>query len=121
MDKWQGLQSFWSSFGIPAYDKSSVPDDAEMPYITYQASVSSFENTLPISADLWYHASNWRDISRKAEDIAERLKAPYLVPIGDNEYIMLTQGSPFAQRMSDDDGGVRRIYLNVMVEYLTRR
>lgn len=121
MDKWQGLQSFWESFGIPAYDKDSVPKDAQMPYITYQASVASFENPIPISADIWYRATNWRDISQKAEEIAERLRTLYLIPIGDKEYIMLAQGSPFAQRMSDDDGGIRRIYLNVMVEYLTRR
>lgn len=121
MDKWQGLQSFWSSFGIPAYDKNAVPDDAVMPYITYQASVASFEYPIPLNADLWYHATNWRDISQKAEEIAERIRTLYLVRLEDNQYIMLAQGSPFAQRMGDEDGDVKRIYLNVMAEYLTRR
>ena len=28
MDKEQSLQQFWSSFGLPAYDETSVPDNA---------------------------------------------------------------------------------------------
>ena len=35
MDKQQAIHGFWSSFGITAYDENSVPDDAELPYITY--------------------------------------------------------------------------------------
>jgi hypothetical protein len=34
-------------------------------------------------------------------------------------YLYLTRGNPFAQRMADDDDTVRRIYLVIMVEYLT--
>lgn len=120
MDKWQGLQSFWESFGLPAYDEDSVPDWAVMPYITYQASVATFENPIPISANLWYRSTSWREISQKADEIAARLASLYMIPIGDKEYIMLAQGSPFAQRMRDEDGGIRRIYINLMVEYLTR-
>lgn len=119
-DKWQGLQEFWSSFDIPAYDEDTVPDDAEMPYITYSTSVASFENAVPLKASIWYRSTSWKDISRKAEEIAERLKSLYFIPIGENEYIMLAQGVPFAQRMRDEDGGIRRIYINVMAEYLTR-
>ena len=31
MDKFQAQQSFWSSFGLTAYDENTVPDDAEYP------------------------------------------------------------------------------------------
>lgn len=120
-DKWQGLQEFWSSFGLPAYDEDTVPQDAEMPYIVYEAATAGFENPIPISANLWYRSTSWKEISQKTEEIAERLKSLYLLPIGDKEYIMFAQGSPFAQRMRDEDGGIRRMYINVMVEYLTRR
>lgn len=120
MDKWQGLQSFWSSFDIPAYDKNSVPDDAVMPYITYDAAVSGFENPIPMNASIWYRSTAWDLISQKTEQIAQSL-APYkLIALGDNEYIFIEQGTPFAQRMDDpDDGSVKRIYINIMVEYFT--
>ena len=40
-NKWQAIDRFWNSFGIPAYDESSVPQGATMPYITYHAEVAS--------------------------------------------------------------------------------
>ena len=41
MNKIQALDSFWNSFGLRAYDSMSVPDDAELPRITYSSSGSS--------------------------------------------------------------------------------
>ena len=42
MDKIQALDRFWNAFGIPAYDKNSVPDGAKPPYITYDVASDSF-------------------------------------------------------------------------------
>lgn len=118
-DKWSGQQEFWSSFGIPAYDEDSVPKEATMPYITYHAATSGFENPIPLNASIWYRSTSWRDISQKAEEIAETLRTIHIVPIGDREYIALSQGTPFAQRMRETDSGVRKIYINVMAEFYT--
>lgn len=121
MDKWQGLQHFWGSFGIPAYDENSVPDDAVMPYITYGASVSQFGNIVPSFASVWYRSSSWTEISQKTEQIAEMLHNYKLISLDNNQYIFITQGSPFAQRMSDpNDELIKRIYVNVTVEFFTR-
>lgn len=119
MDKWQAIHNFWSGFNIPAYDELSVPDNAVMPYITYSALTSSFENTVLFTADLWYYSTSWREISLKAEEISVALKNYTLQSIGSNEYLMLTQGSPFAQRMADENDIVKRIHINVMGEFLT--
>lgn len=32
----KALYAFWSSFGIPAYLTGHVPDEAELPYITFE-------------------------------------------------------------------------------------
>jgi hypothetical protein len=44
MNKSQALQSFWESFGIPAYNEYTVPDNAEMPYITYSVIIGKLLN-----------------------------------------------------------------------------
>lgn len=119
MDKWQGLHSFWSSFGIPAYDENSVPDNAQMPYITYTAEVSAFEDALLLTASIWYSSDSWASISQKAEQIARALAPHHLVKLDNDEYLFLTQGSPFAQRMKDPNDTVKRIYLNLMGEYFS--
>ena len=119
MDKWQGLHNFWSSFSIPAYDESDVPDDATMPYITYVAETSKFEDVLLLNASIWYYSTSWAEISQKAEEIAADLADYKLIALADGEYLYLTQGNPFAQRLKDENGSVRRIYLNVMAEFFS--
>ena len=120
MNKTQAVQEFWSSFGIPAYDESTVPDDAKMPYITYSVSTGAMGNGLLWSASLWYRTKSWRDIELKALAIAESLgRYGYHNIRIDDGYLILTQGTPFSQRVPDEDDSVRRIYINVMAEYLT--
>ena len=122
MDKSQGLQSFWERFGIPAYDELTVPDNAVMPYITYSNVTDSLGNPVPLTGSIWYRSTSWEEISKKADQISEHvnLLGFALVPL-DNGYIYITKGNPFAQRMSDNsDRMVRRIYINLMAEYLTQ-
>lgn len=121
MDKAQALNKFWSSFDIPAYDENTVPDDAQMPYITYQTLTDSIGSVLPMSATLWYgNTYVWDAIQQKAEEIAQRIgqNGYYLEKI-DGGYVWLTKGTPFAQRMQSEQDNVRQIYINVTVEFLT--
>lgn len=115
-DKWQAIHSFWEGFGLPAYDRNSVPDDAVEPYITYTPLVADFENPLVLSGSLWYRGSSWKDISLKADEISRSLKK--IIPV-EGGYLFLTRGSPFAQRMDDENETVKRIYINLMAEFYT--
>lgn len=36
----RALYTFWSQFGVPAYLTDCVPDDAQLPYITYNVASS---------------------------------------------------------------------------------
>lgn len=120
-DKAQALQEFWSSFGLPAYDAITVPDDAQMPYITYTVATDSMDSVLPLNASLWYRSSSWAEISRKAEEIARAIaEHGYMIYNVEGGYLWLVKGTPFAQRMRDEnDSSIRRIYLNITAEYLT--
>ena len=120
MDKAQALQHFWSSFGLAAYDSTVVPDNAQMPYITYSVSTDSLNNVVNMNASLWYRSSSWKDITEKADEIAEAIVKmnPPSIQL-DNGRLYITKGTPFAQRMSDEDGNVRRIYLNIQAEFFT--
>lgn len=119
-DKWQAIHAFWNSFGIPAYDETSVPDDAVMPYITYNAAVSEFESTVMLNASLWYNSTSWAAISQKADEIAQSINGYRLEPLKDNQYLFLSKGTPFAQRLEDTNDRIRRIFINVMGEFFTR-
>lgn len=113
MDNWQSLQAFWGSFGIPAYDESSVPENEEMPYITYEAEKSEFDVNNALTASIWYYSQSWADISVKADEIWESIGYGGVVI----NKLWIKRGTPFAQRMSDPDSLVRRIVLNVEIEF----
>jgi len=118
MDKAQALNSFWNSFGLSAYDENTVPKNAQMPYITYNVSTGRMDDLILLSASLWYHETSWKNIQKKAEEIAKAICNSKIIKI-DGGYLYISQGSPFSQRMSDENPDIRRIYLNLTVEFFT--
>lgn len=118
MDKLQALQNFWSSFGLPAYDATTVPDEAVMPYITYDVSTAALDEPVIMTGSLWYRTTSWEDISNKAQEIAEHIATSLPIKVEDG-YLWIVRGNPFSQRMSDTDDMVRRILINIQAEYLT--
>ena len=123
MDNAQAIHSFWSSFGLTAYDENTVPDNAmtvnDGKYITYSVVTAYFDEPVMPSASLWYKSTSWAEITQKAAQIGEAIGLGGKVLKTDDGYIWLKRGVPFAQRMSDEDDTIRRIYLNIEVEYFT--
>lgn len=121
MTKGQAIQKFWESFGIPAYDETSVPDKAQFPYITYQVHTSSLDGLCITNASIWYRSYSWKEISEKTEEISKaiaQMNPPSVKIDGGRFYV--TKGVPFAQRMRDEsDDAIRRMLLNINYEFLT--
>lgn len=121
MTKSQALNTFWNSFSWPAYHEDSVPDNSSFPYITYSEITDSLGNVVALSSSLWDRSSSWKRISDKSEEIAKSIgENGHKVLKLDSGYIWLVKGTPFAQRMNDpNDDQIKRIYLNVLGEFLT--
>lgn len=116
-NEWTALNSFWNSFGVPAYDETTVPDDAALPYITYEAQISDLENKLILAASLWYRSMSWSDISEKAKEISDYIGGGAGVRY-DGGRLWVTKGIPFAQRVQEpSDDQIRRIILQIEAEY----
>ena len=123
MNKWEALQEFWSSFGWDAYDENSVDTGAfspSLPYITYAAQIGYVGQILSLTASLWDKSTSWKSVSDKADEISGRIGYGYELVKVDGGYLYLTQGQPFAQRMSDpEDSEIKRIYIILNAEFLT--
>lgn len=123
MDKEQALHKFWSGFGLTAYDENTVPDNALTTnggkYLTYNVATASLDEPTPLYANLWYKSSSWAEITVKANEIAGAIGRGGTIVSFDGGYIWICRGTPFSQRMPDDDDTIRRIYINVMAEYLS--
>lgn len=119
MNKIQALHAFWSSFGLKAYDETSVPDNAQLPYITYEVSSDEFGTTLAQTASLWYRDSSWASITEKEQQIANYLGRGGRMITYDGGAAFICKASPWAQRLADpSDEMIRRIVLNVQIEFL---
>ena len=91
MTKNAAIQSFFESFGLPAYPATSVPTSGDekpsFPYITYSASTDSDMERTMVSASVWYRSESWTALNAK--------------------------GTPWAQPMGDDsDNMIKRKILN---------
>lgn len=123
MTKEAALYSFWSGFGIPAYDENAVPtgeDGAEFPYITYQVVTDSFGNDVALTGSVWYRSTSWKEANSKAQEISDKIGRGGVTLACDGGIIWIRRGVPFAQSMGDDsDDLIKRKHINVVIEYLT--
>lgn len=117
MNKVQLLQSIWESFGIPAYDESSVPAKATMPYITYNFASGDFGFPVSLNASVWYRSSSWKEISLKVENIIKAINSKPIYTCEDGA-ILVTLGNPNYIRTPDEDDSVRHIVINYEVEFI---
>lgn len=122
MDSQQALDNWWKSFEWLAWEENTVPDNAISDYghyITYTAGTSEFERPMMLSASLWERSTSWHNTVNKASEIEAAIGLGGTVIPFDGGAIWMKRGSPFSQRMSDEDDTVRRVYINIEVEYFT--
>lgn len=119
VDKYQMLQNYMGKFGIPAYEETSVPDNAQLPYLTYEAGAGYFDDTILGTFSLWYRDTSWASIIAKSEEIAADIgRGGKLLPYTGGA-IWLRRGNPWAQRMSEpSDDMIRRIVHNYIIEFV---
>lgn len=119
MDKEQALQSFFEGFGVPAYDENTVPDDAPLPRITYQNITDNFGVQNVLTASIWDRSKSWKSVTDILHSIENSMGYGGQTVTYDGGMAWISRGVPFAQRMGDEDDSIRRIVLNIQIEYLS--
>lgn len=124
MDRYEAQYQFWASFGVPAFEANSVPDEdrVSFPYITYQAVTGQFDTSTMINASIWTRGSSWAEADALADQIETALEdGGKLLPF-DGGNIWIQAGTPFSSSMGDPaDDLIRRKLLNVVVVFHTVR
>ena len=120
-NKAQALFDFWSGFGWPAYDENTVPDDAQLPYITFGTATNGLDDgPLALTASLWARSMSWAAVEEKAAEIRAWLdQGGVLVPYLYGE-LWVKKGSPFSQRLAEpNDDSLRRVVVTIEAEYFS--
>jgi len=116
MTKNAAIQSFFESFGLPAFPSASVPTSGDempsFPYLTYSAPTSYDMDLVLCNASLWYRTESWTGINAKTEEIGKYISKSLLLDCDDGG-IIIRKGTPFAQPMGDDtDNMIKRKILS---------
>ena len=115
------VYQFMSGFGIPAYASTAVPDDAELPYITYDLVVGSWGDTeVNVPVNVWYRTSGEAVLNAKVREIGSRLGIGGITLPCDGGIVWFKKGEPWAQAVyvEGEDENVKRRYVNINIEYL---
>lgn len=121
----QAIHNFWSSFGLTAYDENSVPDNSELPYITYSVNIGDITSgPVTMQASLWYRSMSWKEITEKSEEIRNYLGIGGVMIEHDDGAIWIKRSNTFAQRSaagsseSEQDSSTRRVVLTVDIDFI---
>lgn len=113
------LNKFFNRF-LTAYPATAVPDDAKMPYITYDAVLGAYgDGEQAISANVWYRTTSEAEPNATADRISKAVGASGVILPCDGGGLWLKRGIPFCQTVADTDNTIKRRYLNFVIEYMT--
>lgn len=116
------IYTFLSTFSIPAYAASSVPDQATFPYITYDLVLGEWgELEVNMPVNVWYRTESEAEPNAKVREIYQAIGRGGVLAQCDNGVLWLKRGSPWAQAVTveGEDEKVKRRYVNINIEFLT--
>lgn len=121
MTKAAALHQFFSSFGMPAYTAAGVPDDAVLPYLTYELITSAWEEgDVGLTVNLWYYTESEAVPNQKAQEMSRRIGRGGAALHCDGGHIRLLRGSPWCQSLRDETSpNIKRRYINVTARFFT--
>ena len=120
MTKGAALQSFFNSI-MPSYASSSVPDNATLPYLTYELITSAWNGgEVGLTVNMWFRTTSEKEPNAAVDKLSNAIGLGGVQLPCDDGVIWLKRGSPWAQSLTDEtDKTIKRRYINVTAEYLT--
>lgn len=114
------LSAFWNSFGIPAYTEDHVPDDAELPYITYTEVQPDWRETGSTQARVWYKGNSFVDVNAKVDEISKTIGEGYSIKTPDGMVVIYKDVNFCQPQPYPEDTKIRVIYINTVLNAYTQ-
>lgn len=112
------IAAFYSSFGIDAYPENAVPNDAKMPYLTYELKMGYFGDRYSSAINLYYRTESEKKPNDKAKEIGDVIGyGGKLLPCEDGT-IWITRAEPWFTPINQADEKIKRRQLMTYIEFL---
>lgn len=108
----EALKSFFGGFGVPAYSETSVPDDIQLPYITYPMKEPEWSQPTSFYIVLWCRTKGYVDALAKADQITAAIGDGVRLEIASG-WVVIRPENPLTQEMHDSDNDTKGIYINL--------
>ena len=99
----KAVYQFFSGFQIPAYDQQAVPEDAELPYITYYVQEPEWGTQSTGFAQVWYRTKSRATVNAKADEIAQAIGDRGVMLECRGGYVVIRPESPLIVPVKDGD------------------
>lgn len=110
----KALKTFFSGFGLPAYSTDTVPDDVEVPYITYLLQEPTWDTKASLYCMVWYRSKSNTEILAKADHILAAIGiAGTKIALDGGGWLLIYPETPQVQVMVD--GEMRAAYINLSI------
>lgn len=110
----KALTTFFRGFGIPAYSETSVPDDTELPYITYPIKEPEWSQPTSFYCVLWCRTKGYADALAKADQILAAIGEGIRLEINGG-WVVLRPDNPLFQENRDADNDTKSLYINLIL------
>ena len=114
LDTAAALYTFFSSFGLPAYVENTVPDNAALPYITYQLREPAPGERSSLTARVWYLDTSLKAITQKVDEIKNALRNGASLPV-ETGAVWLWADNNFCQFQPPDEPNLKIAYLMLII------
>ncbi len=105
---------------MQAFPVTAVPDDAVLPWMTYDYTEGRFGDVeSPITVNMWFRTTSEALPNQKAREFRDYIEEHGLIRC-DGGLIWVKPGNPWSQVIAEEDNSIKRRYINLEIEYITR-
>ena len=106
------LKTFFGGFDLPAYTLQSVPDEVELPYITYLLVEPEWDQQANGYCQVWYPKNRLADLLAKADEIVGEIGLMKKIE-QTGGYLVIRPETPVLQIMTDEYS--QSAYINLTI------
>jgi len=117
MTREAALYNFFSSFGLPAFLATQVPEVTNFPWLTYEGTGGNWDDSVNIAVQLWYHTEGEAEPNAKVREISEAIGVGGKIINYDGGKMWLKRGTPWVLNIQDEaDRSTKAKQLNITIE-----
>ena len=106
------LKEFVGGFGLPAYATDSIPDDVELPYLTYPVVEPEWNRQASFYIQGWFKTTDFTPVLEKADQIVREIGPGIIIGMDEGSLVIYPE-TPLVQTLTDGD--TKSFYLNLAI------